>query len=120
MRFLVDENLCDRSLESRLRAQGHDPVLAIDVGLLAVADPRVLIWAIDQGLAVLTRDSKDFEDLHDLIMAAGGHHPGMLIVRFDADPRHNMTERAIGIAIGKLGSAGVPIADRIHVLNRWR
>lgn len=120
MRFLIDENLCDRSLESRLRAQGHDPILAIDVGLSSVADPRVLTWAIGQGLSVMTQDSKDFEDLHDLVMAAGGHHPGMLIVRFDADPRHNMTDRAIGVALSKLESAGVPIADRIHVLNQWR
>ncbi|HZW29106.1 MAG TPA: DUF5615 family PIN-like protein [Isosphaeraceae bacterium] len=120
MRFLIDENLCDRSLESRLRSEGHDPILAIDVGLLSVEDPRIMIWAIGQGVPVLTRDSQDFEDLHDLIMAAGGHHPGVLAVRFDDDPRHNMSHRAIGIAIGKLESAGVPIAHRIHVLNQWR
>ena len=30
-------------LASRLRAQGHDPILAPDVGLLSVSDPRVLI-----------------------------------------------------------------------------
>jgi predicted nuclease of predicted toxin-antitoxin system len=120
MRFLIDENLCDRSLESRLRAQGHDPVLALDVGLLSVVDPRVLIWAIGQGVPVLTRDYEDFEDLHDLIMVAGGHHPGVLAVRFDDDPRHNMSHRAIAIAISKLESASVPILDHIHVLNHWR
>jgi predicted nuclease of predicted toxin-antitoxin system len=120
MRFLIDENLCDRSLESRLRAQGHDPILAIDVGLRSVADPRVLIWAIGQGLPVLTQDSKDFEALHDLVMAAGGHYPGLLIVRVDRDPRHNMTDRAIDTTISKLEAAGVPIPDHIHVLNHWR
>jgi predicted nuclease of predicted toxin-antitoxin system len=120
MRFLIDENLCDRTLESRLRGRGHDPILAIDVGLLSVADPRVLAWAIGQGLPVLTRDFEDFEDLHILVMAAGGHHPGMLIVRFDADPRHNLTDRALGIVISKLEAAGVPIFDHIHVLNQWR
>ncbi len=36
---------------------------------------------------------EDFQDLHDLLMAAGGHHPGMLVVRFDSDPRNNMTDR---------------------------
>ena len=108
------------TLASRLRAQGHDPVLAGDVGLLSATDPRVLIWAIAQALPVLTRDSEDFEDLHDLIMAAGGHHPGMLVVRFDNDPRHNLTDRGIASAINKLESSGVPIPDRIHVLNQWR
>lgn len=91
MRFLVDENLTSPRLASRLRAQGHYPVLASDVGLLSVTDARVLIFAIAQALPVLTRDSEDFEDLHDLVMAAVGHHPGILIVRFDNDPHHNLT-----------------------------
>jgi predicted nuclease of predicted toxin-antitoxin system len=120
MRFLLDENMSDRRRASRLKAQGHDPILAIDVGLLSVSDPRVLIWAITQALPVLTRDSEDFTDLHDLLMAAGGHHPGILVVRFDSDPRHNLTDRGITSAIHKLESSGIPIPDRIHVLNQWR
>jgi predicted nuclease of predicted toxin-antitoxin system len=120
MRLLIDENLSSAQLASRLRAQGHDPILAGDAGLMSVSDPRVLVWAINQDLPVLTRDSEDFEDLHSLVMAAGGHHPGMLIVRFDADPRNSMSHRQIGVAITKLESAGVPIPDRIHVLNQWR
>ena len=48
MRFLVNENLSSPRLASRLRAQGHDPVLASDVGLLSVTDARVLIFAIAQ------------------------------------------------------------------------
>ena len=120
MRFLVDENLSSPRLASRLRAQGHDPVLASDVGLLSVTDARVLIFAIAQALLVLTRDSEDFEDLHDLVMAAVGHHPGILIVRFDNDPRHNLTDRGIATAMCKLKSSGVPICDRIHVPNQWR
>ncbi len=70
MRLLLDENMSDRRLAARLRAQGHDPVLATDVGLVSATDARVFIWAITQALPVLTRDSEDFEDLHDLIMAA--------------------------------------------------
>jgi predicted nuclease of predicted toxin-antitoxin system len=120
MRFLIDENMSSPLLASRLRAQGHSPVLASDVGLLSVADARVLIWAIVQTLAVLTRDSEDFEDLHDLVMAACGHHPGILVVRFDDDPRHNLTDRGIAVAINKLEASGAPIPDRIHVLNQWR
>ena len=81
MRLLLDENMSDRRLAARLRAQGHDPVLATGVGLLSATDARVLIAAITQALPVLTRDSEDFTDLHDLIMAAGGHHSGVLVVR---------------------------------------
>jgi predicted nuclease of predicted toxin-antitoxin system len=120
MRLLLDENMSDRRLAVRLRTQGHDPVMAIDIGLLSATDARVFIWAITQALPVLTRDSEDFTDLHDLIMAAGGHHSGVLVVRFDNDPRHNLTDRGIASAISKLESSGVPIGDRIHVLNQWR
>jgi len=120
MRVLLDENMSDRRLASRLQTLGHDPLLAIDVGLTSSTDPKVLIWAIAQAIPVLTRDSDDFTDLHDLIMAAAGHHSGVLIVCFDDDPRHNLTDRGIGNAIKKLESSGVPIADRIHVLNHWR
>jgi predicted nuclease of predicted toxin-antitoxin system len=120
MRFLVDENLSSPRLASRLRAHGHDPVLTRDVGLLSVTDPRVLIYSIDQGLPVLTQDSEDFEDLHDLVIAAAGHHPGILIIRFDNDPRHNLTDRGIATAISKLESSAVAFRDQIHVLNQWR
>ncbi len=120
MRFLIDEKLSSPRLASRLQAQGHDPVLASDVGLLAVTDARVLIFAIAQALPVLTRDSEDVEDLHDLVMAAVGHHAGILIVRFDNDTQHNLTDRRIAAGISKLESFGVPIGDRIHVVNQWR
>ena len=52
-------------------------------------------------------------------MAVGGHHKGILVVRFDNDPRHNLTERAITAAIGNLESSGMAVADSIHVLNHW-
>jgi hypothetical protein len=80
----------------------------------------VLTLSIAQGFPVLTRDSEDFDDLHDLVIAAAGHHAGILIVRFDNDPRHNVTDRGIATAISKLESSGVPIRDRIHLLNQWQ
>jgi predicted nuclease of predicted toxin-antitoxin system len=120
MKFLLDENMSDRRLAARLRAHGHDPTLAAEAELLSVTDARVLIYSITQGLPVLTQDSDDFEDLHALVMAAVGHHAGILIVRFDNDPRHNLTDRGIAAAISKLESSGVPIADQFHVLNQWR
>ena len=94
--------------------------MAADVGLLSVTDARMLIFSIAGHLPVLTQVSDDFEDLHDLIMAASGHHAWILIVRFDNDPRHNLTDRGISTVLSKLESSGIPIANRIHVLNQWR
>jgi predicted nuclease of predicted toxin-antitoxin system len=120
MRILIDANLSMRRLASRLRAAGHDIVLASDVSLMDASDPRVLAWAVGQGRLVLTRDHDDFTELHELILACGGHHPGILTVRFDNDPRHNMTDRGIVNAVGKLEASGVPIPGEVHVLNHWR
>ena len=120
MKVLLDENLSDPRLAARLRASGHDPILAPDVGLVSATDARVLIFSIAQGFPVLTQDSEDFEDLHALVTAADGHHAGILIVRFGNDPRHNSTDRGIATAIGKLELSAVAIRDRIHVLNQWR
>jgi hypothetical protein len=88
--------------------------------LLSVTDAMVLIYSITHALPVMTQDYEDFEDLHDLVDVATGHHAWMLIVRFDNDPRHHLTDRGIATAISKLESSGVPIADRIHILNQWR
>ena len=88
--------------------------------MISASDARVFSRAIGQDLPVLTRDFEDFTDLHDLIMAAGGHHPGVLVVRFDNAPRHNMTDGGIATAIHNLESSGVIIADQLHVLNHWR
>jgi predicted nuclease of predicted toxin-antitoxin system len=120
VRILVDENLSSTRLAMRLQASGHDPILATNLGLVSVNDARVLTWAVGQGRPVLTRDHGDFVDLHDLVMAVGGHHPGILVVRFDNDPRHNLTERAIATAIGNLETSNVDIGDRVLVLNHWR
>jgi predicted nuclease of predicted toxin-antitoxin system len=120
VRVLADENMSSQRLAARLRGAGHDVVLATEVGLVSVSDARVLTWAVGPGRPVLTRDHEDFIDLHDLIVATGGHHPGILVVRFDNDPRHNLTERGIANALGNLEFSGVAIADQVHVLNHWR
>ena len=95
-------------LALRLRTAGHDVVLATNVGLTSVSDARVMVWAVGQNLPVMTRDHGDFADLHDLVAAVGGHHPGILVVRFDNDPHHNLTERAIATALSNLESSESP------------
>ena len=120
MRVLIDENMSSSRLAARLGAAGHDVLLATDAGLISVSDARVLTRAVAEGRSVLTRDHEDFADLHDMVMAVGGHHPGILIVRFDNDPKHNLGERAITASITNLETSGIAIADQIHVLNHWR
>lgn len=107
MKLLIDENMSSRRLFGQLLAVGHDVVMVGDIGLLSATDPRVLTWAIAQDRPILTRDYEDFTDLHDLVLGSGGHHPGLLVVRFDNDPRHNLTDRGILTALGNLESSGL-------------
>jgi hypothetical protein len=116
VRLVTDENMSSRRLALRSRPPDTTPSLQ----QTSVSDARVLVWAVAQGLPVLTRDHEDFADLHDLILAVGGHHPGILVVRFDNDPRHNLTERTIATALSNLESSGITLADTIHVVNHWR
>jgi predicted nuclease of predicted toxin-antitoxin system len=120
MKLLIDENMSWLRLGARLRTDGHDVVLVQDAGLLGVSDPELFAWAISQDRVVLSRDRKDYLNLHHLIMVAQGHHPGVLLIRFDANARHNMSERAIATAVGKLAASGIAVADQVHFLNHWR
>jgi predicted nuclease of predicted toxin-antitoxin system len=120
VKVLIDENMSSTRLAVRLHSAGHDCVLARNVGLVSVNDARVLAWAVANDRPVLTRDHEDFAALHDLVIAVGGHHTGILVVRFDNDPRHNLTERGIATALRNLEASGVMVADQIHVLNHWR
>ena len=42
---------------------------------------------------------EDFTLLHDLVLLAGGHHPGILVVRRDNNPIRDMSPGAIVRAI---------------------
>jgi hypothetical protein len=54
------------------------------------------------------------------VIASGGRHPGILIIRFDDEPSRNLSHRAICTALANLASAGIPIDSQVHVLNQWR
>src|SRR5262245_36998391 len=85
------------------------------------SDQVHLAHAIRDRRAVLTRNREDFEALHDLVvLAANGHHAGILVVLFDNDPRKNMSAGDIARAVRNLENAGVPIADSYHELNHWQ
>jgi hypothetical protein len=68
----------------------------------------------------LTRNHDDFEDLHVLIQATHGRHPGILAIRSDNDPSRDMKDAEIVRAIRNLEQSGSPIANEFHIVNHWR
>jgi predicted nuclease of predicted toxin-antitoxin system len=120
MNLYVDDNTCKALLVTLLRKAGHQVTVPADVGTAGAADARHLLYAVTHTLLVLTKDHNDFEDLHLVVQATHGQHPGILAIRLDNDASRDMKDRDIVRAIGDLERAGVPVANEFHVLNQWR
>jgi predicted nuclease of predicted toxin-antitoxin system len=120
MRFYLDDDVAGQLLASALRKAGHDVVLPADVGLAGSEDAVHFAFAVRQQRVLLSRNYTDFENLHDLVVAVQGHHPGLFIIRRDDDPRRNLTPRIIVRAIANLIAAAIPIGDCCIILNHWR
>ena len=121
MRLYIDDDSVDPGLIRLLRRDGHDVQTPADVGRTGSSDQAHLAHAIRDRRAVLTRNHGDFDDLHDLVVsAATGHHGGILVVRYDKNPRNNMSPGDIARAVRNLENAGVAIADSYYELNHWQ
>jgi predicted nuclease of predicted toxin-antitoxin system len=120
MRLYLDDDSAERLLVHLLRKAGHDPQVPADIGMEGQEDPVHLTHAIREDRILLSRNHDDFRDLHNLIMQARGHHPGMLIVRRDNDPTRDMKPTGIARALRKLIAAGLSFVDEFHILNQWR
>lgn len=120
MNLYLDEDSVARMLASILRKAGHRVTLPADVGMVGKSDASQLVHALQHGLVLLTRNHKDFAVLHDLVVACGGSHPGILTVRSDNNTRRDMKLTAIPGAIARLESSGAPLVNQLHVLNHWR
>ena len=120
MNLYLDDDSTSSALVRLLSQAGHDVRLPRDLGMTGSPDPVHLTTSIREGRVLLSGNYADFEDLHDLILQASGHHPGILVVRRDNDPRRDMTPRGVVNAIAKLLAAGVTIADQFVILNHWR
>ena len=120
MNLYLDDDSAKRVLVALLNKAGHRVVVPASVAMRGKSDPRQFIFASQQGLVLLTRNHDHFEDLHLLVQATAGQHGGILVVRSDNDPSRDMKDRNIIRAIGKLEMPGVPLLNKLHVLNHWR
>jgi hypothetical protein len=120
MRLYLDDDSAANLLVQLLRKAGHDVQIPTDVGLAAEADAVHLRHAIHEQRSCLSGNYQHFDDLHQLILEAQGHHPGILIVRKDNDPKRDLKAPGIVRAIEDLLAASVPVADQCVILNQWR
>jgi predicted nuclease of predicted toxin-antitoxin system len=120
MNLYLDDNTCKAVLVAMLRKAGHTIVIPADVGCAGVSDARHFLHAINTGMVVLTKDHEDFLELHDVVQAVHGQHPGIIAIRSDNDAKRDMKDRDIVRALGNLERAGVAIHNGYEVLNHWR
>jgi predicted nuclease of predicted toxin-antitoxin system len=120
MRLYLDDDSASLLLARLLRRAGHDVERPADVGMTGKDDPVHLGYAVRFDRILLSQNHRDFENLHNLVMIVGGHHPGVLVVRRDNNPKRDLDERGIVRAIGKLVAAGLELTDHFYVLNHWR
>ena len=120
MRIYLDEDIASALLAQLLRRAGHDVLVPADLGLSGEADAVVLRNAIREDRSLLSRNYRDFENLHLLVLEAQGQHRGILVERFDDDPKHNMTPKDIVRAVGNIEASGISLVNEYQILNQWQ
>jgi hypothetical protein len=120
MNLYLDDDSASFQQSQLLAKAGHDVQRPADVGLVGVLDAVHLAHAVKQQRVCLTRNYRDFKALHDLVLAAQGHHPGLLIIRSEKDPKKKMKPHEVVRAIANLEAAKVPTADDCITLNHYR
>lgn len=120
MNIYIDDDSVHGLLVKLLRKAGHDVVIPADIGFEGRDDPEHFAQAIAGDRALLTSNADDFKQLHELVLVSGGHHPGVLLVHKDNDPKRDMQPKAIVAALSNFVAQGVPVSDTVHVLNQYR
>jgi hypothetical protein len=120
MNLYLDDDSVDTVLIRLLRHAGHDVQTPADVGTSGEDDSVHLAQAIRDDRLLLSHNHRDFRNLHNLVMQAQGHHPGILIARKDNDPTRDLKPPGIVRAVRNLEQAGVGLRDEYHILNHWR
>jgi hypothetical protein len=120
MRLYLDDDSASALLAQLLRQAGHDVRLPVEIGTVGENDAVHLIHAVREDRGCLSHNYDDFEDLHELIVTVRGHHPGIIVVRKDNNPKRDLDAKGIVRALTKLLTAGVALVDSFYVLNHWR
>jgi hypothetical protein len=112
----LDNCAYDKALVKHLQDAGHQVITPPEVGLQGADDQAHFQRAQKEGWVLLTKNPRDFEELHE----ADRGHAGIFAICQDNDPSRDMTYADIVRAIANLVGAGVPLAGEYHILNAWR
>ncbi len=103
-----------------LRQRGYTVRTPIEAEISGAPDAVHLKYAAINGYALLTKNTDDFSELHQIWQAQGRGHGGIWLTYEERDRTKNMSLTDIVRAIENLLASGLPIANELHVLNHWR
>jgi len=120
MEIYLDDCADSDRLAQFLTNAGHHVQTSRSAGTSGRQDREHLAYAAQHGLTLVTRNPKDFRNLHDDWQARGHTHSGSLLIYQDNIKGKDMGASDVVRAIGRLLASGVPIANEVHTLNQWR
>jgi hypothetical protein len=120
MRLYLDDDITAAILVLTLRRAVHDVRTPAEARLSGASDAVHFRQAIQEERILLSRNYRDFRDLHALVLAAKGHHPGILLVRRDNAANRNMKPGDVVRALRNLELAQFDMTDNCLALNQWQ
>lgn len=120
MRLYLDEDIASRYLIQALAKAGHDVTSPMDVNLMGESDTLQLTHAVRDGRVCVTKNHRDFKQLHDLVILSGGSHPGVFTIRSDNDRPREIKPGQIVNAIDNVLKILSSVRDHVICLNEWR
>jgi len=120
MRMYIDEDIESEALVRALRKSSHDVECPLETRMTGESDAAQLTYAVEQDRVLVTGNHEHFEELHKLVLQAGGSHPGILTVRKDNDRRRDMKPHHILNALTRLESFLQSVRGGFFCLNDWR
>ncbi len=116
LKIYLDDCAAAKKLVNLLRQAGHQVVTPTEAGISAQPDEVHLRYAAQHGLVLLTKNPRDFGELHK----ACQEHLGIFAVYQDNDPNRDMSNGDIVKAIANLENAAITFPGSFQVLNAWR
>jgi predicted nuclease of predicted toxin-antitoxin system len=116
MRFLLDMNLSP-GMADWLRREGHDAVHARDIGLGTLPDRDLFVRAVTEDRILITFDL----DFGDIVGAADGAGPGVLLLRLRSPRQTHMRQRvqtAIALIADALLTGAVVLVEDARIRVR--
>ena len=91
MRLYLDDDMASEILRRLLTQAGADVQIPADIDMSGEDDAVHLTLAIRTNRLLVSGNHNDFLKLHDLVLESRGHHPGILIVCRENDPRRDLS-----------------------------